>query len=125
MTAAMTPGWPYGSTAVRIISHLVAPRASAASSFIVGVCRKTSRDSEVMIGSTMIASTRLPSRIERPNGPSPPKSGIQPKYWLSQTEKSRTGSMKTSRPQRPKTTLGTAASRSMTKPSGVASRRGA
>ena len=79
ITAAITPGLPYGSTAVRTISHLVAPSASAASSFMPGVCRKTSRDNDVMIGSTMIARTRLPSMTERPNGPSPPNSGIQPK----------------------------------------------
>ena len=57
MTAAMTPGRPYGSTAVRIISHRVAPRASAASSCSRGVCRKTSRDRAVTIGRIMIAST--------------------------------------------------------------------
>jgi triosephosphate isomerase len=78
-TAAITPGLPYGRTEVRIISHLVAPRASAASSLAVGVCMKTSREREVTIGNTMIDSTRLPSRIERPNGPSPPKIGSQPK----------------------------------------------
>ncbi len=57
ITAAITPGLPYGRTAVRIISQLVAPRASAASSLACGVWRNTSRESEVMIGSTMIAST--------------------------------------------------------------------
>ncbi len=125
ITAAMTPGRPYGSTAVRIISHRVAPRASAASSLAVGVCRNTSRESEVMIGSTMIASTREPSRIELPYGPSPPKIGIQPKYLFSQTDRSRDRPLRKSRPHRPNTTLGTAASRSIRKPSAVPSRRGA
>ncbi len=75
-----------------------------------------------MIGSTMMASTSPPSISERPKGPSPPNSGIQLKYLLSQTEKSRTGSTKTMTPQRPNTTLGTAASRSIRKPSVVATR---
>src|SRR5690606_17199020 len=57
MEAETTPGRPKGSTAVRIISHRVAPSASAASSCSTGVCRNTSRLSAVMIGSTMTAST--------------------------------------------------------------------
>ena len=75
MVAAIRPGRPYGRTAVRIISHFVAPRASAASSFIWGVCANTSRDSAVMIGRTMIARTIEPSRIDFPYGPSLPKIG--------------------------------------------------
>ena len=42
---------------MRIISQRVAPRASAASSCRTGVCRKISRQSAVMIGRIMTAST--------------------------------------------------------------------
>ena len=55
--AEMTPGRPKGSTAVRIISHRVAPSARAPSLWAVGVWSKTSRESAVTIGRTMIAST--------------------------------------------------------------------
>ncbi len=57
IAAEMIPGRPNGSTAILIISHLVAPRARAASSWSVGVCKKISRISAAIIGSTMIAST--------------------------------------------------------------------
>src|SRR5207247_2541297 len=50
MTEAMMPGRPYGKTAVRMTSHLVAPSAYAASSLAWGVCRKISRVSAVTIG---------------------------------------------------------------------------
>ena len=53
----ITPGSPNGSTAVRIISHRVAPRASAPSLWVAGVWSKTSRLIAVMIGRIMIAST--------------------------------------------------------------------
>ncbi|BCJ38324.1 hypothetical protein Athai_58270 [Actinocatenispora thailandica] len=79
ITAATMPGRPYGRTAVRIISHRVAPSASAASSFAFGVCTNTSRHSAVVIGSTMIASTIEPSRIELPYGPPLPNSGMNPR----------------------------------------------
>ena len=50
MEADTIPDLPKGSTARRIISHLVAPSASAASSCRRGVCMKISRDMEVIIG---------------------------------------------------------------------------
>jgi hypothetical protein len=55
--APTMPDRARGSTAIRIISHRVAPRASAASFSLRGVLRKTSRQTAAMIGSTMIAST--------------------------------------------------------------------
>ena len=64
MEAEMTPALPNGSTAVRIISHWVAPRASAPSLWVTGVCANTSRDSAVTIGSTMIART-MPTKQDR------------------------------------------------------------
>jgi hypothetical protein len=62
----ITPERPYGSTAWRIISQRVAPRASEASSCSLGVCRKTSREIAVMIGSTITASTMPTVSVERP-----------------------------------------------------------
>ena len=53
----MTPGLPKGRTAVRIISQRVAPNARAPSLWVTGVWSKTSRDSAVTIGSTMIDRT--------------------------------------------------------------------
>ena len=50
---------------MRIISHLVAPRASAASMFARGVRSKTSRLIAVTIGRIMTASTTPPSKIVR------------------------------------------------------------
>ena len=55
--ALMTPGLPKGSTAVRIISHRVAPSARAPSLWVIGVWAKTSREIAVTIGRTMIDST--------------------------------------------------------------------
>ena len=94
MTEAMMPGRPYGKTAVRIISHFVAPSASAASSLADGVCWNTSRDSEVTIGSTMIASTIEPSRTDLPYGPLLANTGSQPACVCSQVDRSVTGPTK-------------------------------
>ena len=70
---------------MRIISQRVAPRASAASSWSTGVCRKTSRQIAVMIGSTMTASTMPAVRIVRPVPETgPEKSGNQPTLSTSQ-----------------------------------------
>ncbi len=66
MQADTMPGVPNGSTAWRIISQRVAPRASDASSWSRGVCRNTSREMAVMIGSTMTASTTAAVRMVRP-----------------------------------------------------------
>ena len=70
-----------GSTAIRIISQRVEPRASAASSCSTGVCRKISRQMAVMIGMTMTASTMPAVRIVRPVlEASPENSGNQPMF---------------------------------------------
>ncbi|CAM5728210.1 hypothetical protein SALBM217S_07475 [Streptomyces griseoloalbus] len=58
--AEMMPERPNGSTARRMTSQRVAPRARAASSCICGTWRKTSRLTLVMIGRIMIAS-RMPT----------------------------------------------------------------
>ena len=57
---------PKGKTAMRIISHRVAPRASAASSWRTGVWRKISRQIAVMIGTTITARTIAAVKIVRP-----------------------------------------------------------
>src|SRR5690606_17409558 len=57
IAAEITPGRPNGSTAMRIISQRVAPRASEASSWRTGVWRNTSRATAVMIGRIITAST--------------------------------------------------------------------
>lgn len=66
MHADTMPGVAKGSTAWRIISQRVAPRASEASSCRRGVCRNTSRLMAVMIGSTITASTSAAVRMVRP-----------------------------------------------------------
>src|SRR5699024_1478768 len=57
MTEEMMPARAKGKTVILIISHWVAPSARAASSCSLGVCRKISRQSAVMIGRIMTAST--------------------------------------------------------------------
>ena len=104
---------PKGKTAMRIISHRVAPSASAASSWRTGVCRKISRQIAVMIGTTITARTIAAVKIVRPvldTGPA--KSGNQPMFSTSQAYTGCTAGASTMMPQRPKTTDGTAASRS-------------
>src|SRR6185312_13336682 len=81
ITAEMIPARANGSTAMRIISQRVAPRASAASSWSPGVCRKISRDSEVMIGSTITARTMPAVSIVLPVWETgPPKMGRKPRF---------------------------------------------
>ena len=60
MTAPTMPPKLCGNTAPRIISHRVAPRASAACLSASGTVAKTSRVIEVMIGMIMIA-TMMPA----------------------------------------------------------------
>jgi hypothetical protein len=118
IAAETMPGRPKGSTARRIISQRVAPSARAASSCSAGACRNTSRQIAVMIGRIMTASTSAAVRIVRPVPLAvPPKNGIQPRYSLSHTKTGCAAGASTPMPQRPKTTLGTAASRSTMYPS--------
>src|SRR3712207_3105481 len=76
--ALITPERPNGRTAMRIISQRVAPRASAASSCSLGVCRKISRDTAVMIGRIITASTSPAGGLVRPlAGTGPGENGSQ------------------------------------------------
>jgi len=81
MDAETMPERPKGRTTCLTISQRVAPSASEASSCSPGVRRKTSRDSEVMIGKIMMASTRAAVSMVRPVPETvPANSGIQPKW---------------------------------------------
>ena len=66
ITAPTTPPLLDGSTAMRIISHRVAPSARAASRLACGTCRKTSREMAATIGSIMIASTTEAAKTDLP-----------------------------------------------------------
>ena len=66
ITAPTRPPLEWGSTAPRIISQRVAPRARAASRSPGGVVSMTSRESEVMIGMIMMARMRPAVMKERP-----------------------------------------------------------
>src|SRR5674536_40690 len=57
ITALISPGRLGGSTAVLIISHRVAPSASAASRFVVGTWARTSREIAEMIGKIITSNT--------------------------------------------------------------------
>ena len=108
----MTPERPYGSTAIRIISQRVAPRASAASRCRDGAWGKTSREIALMIGRIITASTRPAVSIVRPVADAgPAKSGIQPRLRAARSEGHQPGA-RPAMPQKPKTMLGMAASRS-------------
>ena len=75
--AATAPLRPKGSTTVLITSQRVAPSASAASSCRGGVCRNTSRETAVMIGRTITASTtEAEARLRMGAVGSPAKSAI-------------------------------------------------
>ena len=116
MVAPITPGFPKGRTAVRIISHLVAPSARAASSYSRGVCRKTSRDTDVMIGRIITASTSEAVISVRPVADALSKKGRKPRLSSSHWNSGTRAGANTCRPHIPNTTEGTAASRSITNP---------
>ena len=85
MEADTIPDLPKGSTARRIISHLVAPSASAASSCRRGVCMKISRDMEVIIGKIITASTTATVATVRDGlAAGPSNSGMKPRWLATQ-----------------------------------------
>src|SRR6478752_5458072 len=110
--AEITPERPKGSTERRMTSQRVAPRARAASSFIFGTWRKTSRLTLVTIGRIMIASRMPTVKSERATPTSVfSKMYVQPKNWSSQRFRPSRYGTRTRAPQMPYTMLGTAASR--------------
>ena len=128
MDAAMTPLRPYGSTVIRMTSHLVAPIAWAASMWARGVCRNTSRLTEVMIGRIITASTTPAVKMVPP-----PASDTlpclnrknQPRVPLRNFATGSSQGASTKMPHRPKMIDGTAASRSMSVLKGRDNRAGA
>ncbi|KFC50413.1 hypothetical protein GY12_19885 [Micrococcus luteus] len=79
------PARANGNTVILIISQRVAPRPSAASSWSFGVWVKISRQSAVMIGRTITASTTPEvSRVRPVVVAEPPKNGMKPRFSLSQ-----------------------------------------
>ena len=98
----MMPERPNGSTAIRIISQRVAPSASAASSCSFGVCRNTSRDTAVMIGRIITASTMPATSMVRPVAETgPAKNGSQPNHSLSHVVRPAEAGPSTRAPHRP------------------------
>jgi len=66
-----------------------------------------------MMGRIITASTTAPARMVDPVVDTwPPKIGIQPRLWLSHSERGRSKGRITMMPQRPNTIDGTAARRS-------------
>src|SRR5438132_223631 len=116
------PDFPYGNTAILIISNLVAPRLKAASRCELGTALITSRAMDETVGIIMIARTIPAVKTSRPNGVFAKKGTESPKALLSGTSiKSRIQNLKTKRAQSPYMMLGTAASNSITNDNGVAS----
>ena len=62
----MMPVRAYGTTAVTTASQRVAPSASAASRWLPGTARSTSRDTDMTYGMIMIARMTLAESIEGP-----------------------------------------------------------
>ena len=82
--ALITADLPNGRTVIRIISQRVAPSASAPSRSLRGVWVNTERDTAVMIGRIITASTTPATSIVRPvavAGPS--KNGMKPRWSAS------------------------------------------
>ncbi|CKR22313.1 Uncharacterised protein [Mycobacterium tuberculosis] len=128
MEAATTPLRPYGSTVIRTTSHFVAPSASAASIWISGVCRNTSRDIDVTIGRIITDSTMPAVKIVPPpaNDTLPCLNrNNQPKLRLRNLAIGSSLGASTKIPHNPKMIDGTAASRSTIAPNGRDSLLGA
>ena len=111
------------SSITPIASARVAPIASAASRRLPGSASRIWRDSEMMVGDTMTASTIPAFSIPIPNG-KPRKSGRNPRWATSQGSSAlRSHGASTNRPQIPYTMLGIAAS-SSTRNATASPRRG-
>ena len=124
----MMPLRPNGSTVIRMTSHLVAPSACAASIWGRGVCLNTSRDTEVMIGRIITASTTPAVKIVPPPASDTlPEANRknQPRFSLKNTVMGFKPGARTNIPHKPKMIDGTAANRSTMTLNGRASRAGA
>ena len=65
-TEPMIPVRANGTTTFQVVSQRVAPRPSAASRWSLGTDINTSRDTEMMYGTIMIASTKPAARNPTP-----------------------------------------------------------
>ena len=108
------PVLAYGTTTFHVASQCVAPSANAASRCSTGTASSTSRETERMNGTAMMASTRPAARNPTPYI-GPWNSGRKPSvdFKNGSTTFLSTGT-RTKMPSKPKITLGTAASSSMT-----------
>jgi len=77
--AAKIPEKPASITAVLIVSQGVAPNALTPSRNVVGIDKKTSRQTAVIVGRIMTAKINPAVKIPIPNG-GPLKKGTNPKY---------------------------------------------
>ena len=127
ITAATTPPRTVGMTTVFTISQRVAPRPIAPSSSSVGTPTKSSRQIDDVIGMIMIVSTIIAvNTVDSTLSPPWAKIGIQPKSapkngWTCCASNGASTKM----PQSPITTLGTAASISISVPTGPRTAGGA
>ena len=117
MSAAAIPDRVAGNVTPRIISQRVVPSASAPSSRSAGTCMKSSRQMLATIGTTMIV--RISPAVNRPVpvASDAPKMPMNPSLRCSHGSRwfARNGP-RTRIPQRPRTTLGIAASISISEP---------
>src|ERR1035438_7368392 len=72
------PSLAYGTTICQVVSHLVAPKARAASLWSRGTARRDSRETDMMNGIVMIARTRPAGRKPTPYA-GPWKNGRNPR----------------------------------------------
>ncbi len=109
--AATTPDAVEGRTTPRTTSQRVAPRALAPSWRSRGTARKRSRETEAMIGMTMIVRIRLAVKMLAPVVCGAPKIGMKPSLSCRNgSSVPWTKGARTSTPQKPRMTLGIAAS---------------
>ena len=117
MQAATTPLEVVGRTIPRTTSQRVAPRAPAPSFSSAGTDWKRSREIEAMIGITMIVRIRLAVKTLSPVVSGVPKIGRKPSVLCRNGSTwACTNGARTSRPQKPRMTLGIAASNSTSGP---------
>src|SRR5919202_1912651 len=129
MTAPTMPPKLCGNTAPRIISHRVAPSATAACFSDSGTVANTSRMIDVMIGTimmaTMMPAVMNPRPVETGCPNSAPSTGTPPTaLWTAWYTFTRAGPI-TMMPNSPNTTDGTEASMSMIVTTVLRNRRGA
>ncbi len=109
IAAPAIPGLAGLSTAIRIVSHFVAPRAYAASRWVCGVVINISVQTEVIIGVIMMASMMPAASMQGPKI-GPLKKGKLPKrFFRSGKTCERRNGIIIKMPHKPRITLGIAA----------------